>query len=288
MSAYESTKLFLQHMLPKHFLSRLAGKLTNSRNKTIKSFLINWFIKKYSVNLTDAQEPDPTRYLDFNDFFTRKLKSSSRPIADGKNQIVSPCDGVISQMGKIENTTLIQAKGKKFILEALLGGHGELASEFINGSYVTFYLAPSDYHRVHMPFAGRLENTIYVPGHLFSVNNYAAENVKGLYSHNERVICEFKTRFGPMIVILVGALFVGSIHTSWGGAVTPSSSKQSLVQHYSIEYAVNLEKGSELGHFQLGSTVIVLFPDNTLEFADGLDQNSAIKMGQLLGELSGK
>lgn len=254
--------VYIQYAIPQHALSRLCAILANSKIPWLKNAMINKFIRIYGVDLSLAERQAPQDYHSFNDFFTRRLKPLARPIHPVPSSLVSPADGVISQFGSIEEGTLLQAKGHRFKLSSLLTPECLYAEEFHRGDFVTIYLSPRDYHRVHMPISGRLRQMIYVPGKLFSVNQRTSEHVDNLFARNERVICVFDTQNGPMIVILVGAMIVAGIHTRWAGRVAPSESNPITSQFYD-DGVIQLNKGDELGHFELGSTVIVLLPQGS-------------------------
>ena len=275
-----------QYIIPQHGLSRLIGSIINSRQEKFKNYLIDMFIKRYNVDMRDAIETNPHAYPDFNSFFTRKLRPETRPIISGENTIASPADGLISEFGPINESMILQAKNHNYSVVDLLGGaKNNDAAAFINGQFATFYLAPKDYHRVHIPLTGHLRKMIYVPGKLFSVNLCTANHVPNLFARNERVICLFETKAGPMAVILVGAMIVASIYTVWAGAITPSNNRAIQIKDYSENAApIIIEKGAELGHFQLGSTVIVLFGPKSIKWIDTLQKNQSVKMGQLIGE----
>lgn len=236
-----------------------------------------------------ALDPDPRSYQHFNDFFTRSLASGERPIAGGTDTIVCPADGCISQLGKIQHGRIFQAKGQEYSLLELLGGDPKHAQAFQNGRFATVYLSPKDYHRVHMPLAGTLESMIHVPGELFSVNETTADNVPRLFARNERVVCLFDTAAGPMAVILVGAMIVASIETSWAGLVTPLKRQIRQWDYTNKEgdkEGIKLEKGEEMGRFKLGSTAIVLFGDDCAEWQESLAAQSPVKMGEAFGEIT--
>lgn len=231
-----------------------------------------------------AEVPDWTQYSCFNALFTRSLKATARPIVPGEETIASPVDGTISQLGKITDGKIFQAKGREFTLEELLGGSTQHAGQFSNGSFMTIYLSPRDYHRIHMPNDGRLRDMTYIPGKLFSVNAATVEGVPRLFARNERVSCLFDTRVGPMAVVMVGALHVGSIETTWHGAVTPPYGKEIESWNYqNLKSPVVFRKGQEIGRFNLGSTVIVLFGNPAVKLKPGLAHNSKMEMGQLIG-----
>lgn len=270
----------MQYFIPQHLLSRLVGWFAQSEYPLIKNTFIKWFAKRYDVNMQEALNEDLESYKSFNEFFTRPLKDGARPIAEGGNTLVSPADGAVSQLGKIELGRVFQAKGRDYSVAELLGGDADRAAPFVNGDFMTVYLSPKDYHRVHMPFAGTLKETVYVPGDLFSVNPATTENVDALFARNERMVCIFETEFGPMAMVLVGAMIVAGIETVWSGQVTPLP-KEAQAQQYNGEDIV-LGKGEEMGRFKLGSTVVMCFPENAIEFAEELKAESVLRMGQEL------
>lgn len=271
--------------MPQKALSDFAGLCANCRIPWIKNRLIQYFLWKYPVNLEEAQNSDPFQYACFNDFFTRHLKPERRPIATGLHDLISPVDGCISQLGNIHETQIFQAKNHYFSVQALLGGHAQ-AKPFLNGSFLTAYLAPKDYHRVHMPIDGHLEQMIYVPGQLFSVNFETADEIPGLFARNERVITFFNTSIGKVAVVLVGAMLVSSIETVWAGTISPPRRK--AIQIWDYQNPIRLERGAELGLFKLGSTVIVLFEPNAIDWDPGFSTNSNILVGQRLGSFKPK
>ena len=232
--------------------------------------------------MAEAEQPDPERYASFNDFFTRPLQDGARPIADA--DIVCPADGAISQMGAIHEGFLFQAKGHYFSSEALLGGDRERAALFADGQFATIYLSPKDYHRVHMPVAGRLTATSYIPGQLFSVNAVTAQNVDNLFARNERLVCYFDTEIGPMAMILVGAMVVAGIETVWSGQVASPPRHPVLTDYLELPQPVELAKGEEMGRFMLGSTVILLFPKDVMAWASSYDAGAATRLGEELGK----
>lgn len=250
-----------QYLAPQHTISRFGGLLANSKIPWLKNYLIQYFLGQYpEVNLAEAQEPNPYAYISFNDFFTRKLKAQARNIDTKDNVIISPADGCIQNFGTVQNNQFIQAKNHLYSVESMLA-HSSLAKSFKDSAFVTIYLAPKDYHRVHLPFAGKLTNMLYVPGKLFSVNILTTDHVPGLFAKNERVVALFDTAYGPMAVILVGAMIVGSIDTTWAGKVAPRRGFfHNPVQHFPYANGPVYEKGNEVGFFTLGSTVIVLLP----------------------------
>jgi phosphatidylserine decarboxylase len=272
--------ILLQHLVPQHGLSRLAGWIANNRWHWLKTKLIHDFIKRYQVDLSIAKLKKAENYPNFNSFFTRQLDPFYRPIAEGPEQIASPVDGSVSQAGKIHQHSLFQAKGRSYTLNDLLGGRTELANHFQDGEFATLYLAPKDYHRVHMPLKGKLIETIYIPGKLFSVNQNTTKAVSRLFSRNERLVCMFDTEKGPMAVILVGAMLVSGIETVW-----PSNFYTRTLLQKTFEKGISLEKGAELGHFRMGSTVILLFPENTAQWIKDVKENATVTMGSLIGHI---
>ncbi|MDZ7802500.1 archaetidylserine decarboxylase [Thiohalophilus sp.] len=275
----------LQYALPHHLLSHLMWRLTRIRIGWLKNFFIQRFIRLFRVDMHEAQQPDPTAYPDFNHFFTRALAADARPLALGDGNVICPVDGTVSQLGRLEYETLLQAKGHRYVLSQLLADHSAAVRMFQDGHFATLYLSPRDYHRIHMPLAGTLREMIYVPGRLFSVNPTTVNRVPDLFARNERVICLFDTDAGPMAMILVGAIFVASIDTVWHGTVTPPRGK--TVQHRDYrQHPVHLQQGEEMGRFNMGSTVILLFGKDAVNFSDDLTAESHVQMGQLLGSHS--
>ncbi len=248
--------IVLQYLLPQQWLSRLAGRLAQCQTPWLKNLLITRFIRHYGVDMAEAADPEPYNYAHFNAFFTRALRPDARPITAEATSLACPADGVISQLGQIRAGRIFQAKGQDYALEQLLGGDTALAEEFAEGSFATIYLAPKDYHRVHMPLDGNLRSMCYVPGKLFSVNQTTAENVQHLFARNERLVTVFDTPAGPMAMVLVGAMIVAGIETVWAGQVAPPS-REIRRTAYPLQQTVQLAKGEEMGHFKLGSTVIV-------------------------------
>ena len=254
----DSLFILMQYLVPQHLLSRLAGKLGGCQWQAVKAPFIRWFIHRYKVDMSEAQEPDPAAYSSFNAFFTRALRADARPVQGDEHCVVSPADGFVSQLGPVRNGMLLQAKSRRFSLQALLGGDSALAAEFEEGSFATVYLSPSHYHRVHMPLPGVLRETIYVPGKLFSVNQLTAERVDALFARNERLVCIFDTDYGPMALVLVGAMIVGSIDTVWAGQAAPAPHGLRKTDYRQQRPAVQIARGGEMGRFKMGSTVIAL------------------------------
>lgn len=280
--------ILLQYLLPQHLLSRIVGKFAESRRLRLP--LIRAFIRRYRVDLSEAKIQDIEEFENFNDFFTRELQESARPISDVPGAVVSPADGAVSQIGDITDGRLLQAKGKYFSCESLLANDAEMAELFDGGRFATIYLSPRDYHRVHMPFAGVLQETLYVPGKLFSVNQATTASVPELFARNERLVCLFETELGPMAVVLVGAMIVAGIDTVWSGQVCPATEGRRVhrVDYRGQTPAVELSKGVEMGRFRLGSTAIVLFGHGVMEFDASLEASSPVTMGQLLGQESSR
>ncbi len=259
-----------------------------AQNHLLRKLFIRTFIKRYKVDLSQAKIQDVEKFENFNAFFTRELQADARPLPTAQGAIVCPADGAVSQLGDIADGNLLQAKGKHYSCQSLLAGDAQMAALFQSGKFATIYLSPSDYHRVHMPMAGILKKTIYVPGKLFSVNQTTAESVPNLFARNERLVCLFTTAAGPMAVILVGAMIVAGIDTVWAGEVCPMAGKRDIqITDYSNQIpAVQLPLGGELGRFRLGSTAIVLFQHGAMKFESSLEATSSVAMGQLLGQVA--
>lgn len=282
-------KLFikLQHMVPQHGLSRLIGRIASSTNPLIKNTFISWFIKRYQVDMSIAAEKNPRAYASFNDFFTRALKPDARPLCREPIAIVCPADGAISQLGKIQNGRIFQAKGQDYTAEELLGGDATLAAEFADGDFATVYLSPKDYHRVHMPYGGKLRQMLSIPGDLFSVNTVTANNVPRLFSRNERVVAIFDTEIGPMAVVLVGAMIVAGIETVWDGEVAPIMGSREISSSLYPYQNIHLERGAEMGRFKLGSTAIILFAKDKVTWEPQFSAGAATRVGvKLAGKKS--
>lgn len=281
------SRLFIlfQYLLPHHLLSRGVGVL--AQNHLLRKLFIRAFIKRYKVDLSQAKIQEIEKFENFNAFFTRELQAGARPLADAQGAILCPADGAVSQLGNITDGNLLQAKGRYYSCESLLAGDAQMAELFQTGKFATIYLSPRDYHRVHMPMAGVLKKTIYVPGRLFSVNQTTVDSVPNLFARNERLICLFDTEVGPMAVILVGAMIVAGIDTVWAGEVCPTTGKREIQEtdYTNQAPAVELPLGGELGRFRLGSTAIVLFPHGTIKFESSLEATSSVAMGQLLGQV---
>ena len=269
-----------QYLLPKLPLTRFLGWLSGKRAGAATHAAIRWFIGRYGVNMSEAAESAVNSYPSFNDFFTRALKPDARPLADAK--WLCPVDGAISQFGTLERDRIFQAKGHTYTSRALVGGDAALAAHFDGGAFATLYLSPKDYHRIHMPCRGTLGRMIHVPGELFSVNPTTARGVPNLFARNERVVCLFDSEHGPFVLALVGATIVGSMATVWHGVVNPPRPGVLRVWDYTGRDIV-LERGAEMGRFLLGSTVVMLFPKNTLSFNPVWKPGGAIRMGEVMG-----
>lgn len=278
-------KTLPQYVLPQHFLSRCMYRIARWRWMPWKNFVIRTFILHYQVDMRIAEQSDPNSYASFNEFFTRSLLTSERPIDETALSIASPVDGSISQIGSIDKDAILQAKGKCFSLQALLANDTSAVEVFSSGSFATIYLSPRDYHRIHLPVNAELLKMTYVPGDLFSVNEATSESVDQLFARNERLICLFKTDFGLMAAILVGAIFVGGMETVWQGEITPARPRELRVWDYDPASATRtgFTKGEEMARFNMGSTVILLFEPGRINWSETLQAGSSVKMGQLIG-----
>ncbi|MGK5074909.1 archaetidylserine decarboxylase [Janthinobacterium sp. ZB1P44] len=271
-----------QYLLPKGALTNFAGRIAGAKGGAMTTRLIRWFVGRYNVNMDEALDPDITHYASFNDFFTRALRPDARPLA--KADYICPVDGRISQFGTIDKDQIFQAKGHNFSTTALVGGDAALAARFEHGSFANLYLSPRDYHRIHMPCDGRLTRMIYVPGELFSVNPTTARGIPGLFARNERVVCVFDTANGPFVMTLVGATIVGSMATVWHGVVNPPRTGEIRDWSYANDNVV-LKQGEELGRFLLGSTVVMLFPQGTVNFNAGWQPAGPVQLGEVMGNV---
>ena len=277
----------LQYLLPQHFISRLAYRITRSRVPLVKNALIRSFVSNFHPDMSEAEQPDPLQYESFNAFFTRALRAQARPSDPDPAVLVSPVDGTVSQIGRLDGSWLVQAKGHAYTLESLLAADLSWVARFRGGAFATLYLAPFNYHRVHMPLRGALRAAWYVPGQLFSVNATTAAGVPGVFARNERVVCVFAHEALTFAVVLVGALLVGSIATVWHGEVTPRAVRGCADLPLDAgRAALNLEKGAELGRFNMGSTVILLLPPGSSEWLPGLAPGSSVRVGQALARLT--
>lgn len=277
----DSLKIFLQYVLPKHLVSVLAGKLADVKTPWVKNNFIKRFAKAYNIDMSNAIQPELTKYACFNDFFTRAIDLNSRPINTDQRSFCSPVDGAMSQFGKIAQGEIVQAKNHSYSALELLGGDQRHAELFEQGEFCTIYLAPKDYHRIHMPCDGKLTEMLHVPGQLFSVNPLTAQNVPKLFARNERVVCLFDTEFGKMAMVLVGATIVGSIETVWEGNITPPTRKQIKRWQYQ-EGEVSLAKGEEMGRFKLGSTVVLLMENKDWQWDESIELEKSLVLGQKL------
>lgn len=282
MKITDALKALPQYILPQHGLSQLMSYLTHSEHQGLKDFLITQIIKRYGVNMAEAQQENPAAFKSFNAFFTRELKSGIRPITPDNKAVACPADGMVSQVGKITGVKVFQAKGKSFSVLDLLGGNVERAAPFIDGDFATIYLSPKDYHRLHMPLAGKLKEMVHIPGRLFSVNAATTRFVSGLFARNERVVAIFDTEAGPMGLVLVGAIFVSSIETVWHGVVTPPTTTSVHSWQYGHKN-ITYQKGEEMGRFNMGSTIILLFPKGKITWDADFVSDALVKLGQVIG-----
>ena len=273
--------VWLQYLLPQHGLSRLVLRATRVRAAGFKNWLIGGFLKLYTVQMSDAAQPDPLAYGSFNEFFTRALNPEKRPFAPEPDAILCPVDGTVSEAGRIEADLLLQAKGHRYSLSDLLAAQS-WAAHFEGGSFATIYLAPFNYHRIHIPLQGSLLNTVFVPGRLFSVNSLTARYVPRLFARNERVLTHFATAHGEFALVLVGALNVGSIATVWAGDIAPAPRREITVLP---PQSVQLQRGAELGRFNMGSTVILLFQAGRAQWLPEVKAGLTVRLGQSLGSL---
>lgn len=268
-----------QYLLPKRALTQLMGYLASREAGAVTTAVIRWFIRRYQVNMAEALNPDPAAYSSFNSFFTRELKPGVRPLAD--SEWICPVDGAVSQLGRIQGDQIFQAKGHSYSTQALVGGDAQLAAQFQDGHFATIYLSPRDYHRIHMPCAGRLLRMIHVPGDLFSVNPSTARGVPGLFARNERVVCVFEGKHGPFVMVLVGATIVGSMATTWHGVVNPPRPGHVREWNYA-DKNIHLEQGAEMGRFLLGSTVVLLTPPGPLQFNADWCATAPVRLGEAM------
>ena len=277
-------------ILPHQLLSRLVRSATRWRAGWWKNPLIRLFIRQFNVDMSQAEAATAEDYADFNSFFTRGLKPAARTFPDDQQAITSPVDGRVSQAGDIRAGRLIQAKGQDYSLTALLGDNTQCAADFENGKFATLYLSPRDYHRIHMPCEGKLLETTYVPGRLYSVAPHTTRAIPGLFTRNERLVTRFDTPAGPMALIMVGAIFVSCMETVWGGLVNPSMGMRLQQSRYDQgdRPAVNLQRGEEMGRFNMGSTVILLFGADRIDWVDELQPGTQVQLGQLLGNISSR
>ena len=278
----ERIKIAMQYAMPKHAISRLVGKLAAAKMGWLTTKLIDVFIGAYKINMCEAKLKNASDFATFNDFFTRELEESARTINPDASTLCYPVDGAISQQGDIVEGKLIQAKGFNYSLTSLLGGDARTAAPFQKGKFSCIYLAPKDYHRIHMPMAATLREMIYVPGELFSVNPLTANNVPDLFARNERVVTLFDTEHGALAMVLVGATIVASIETTWAGTITPPAGKDIFRWQYPATGvdAITFNKGDEMGRFKLGSTVVSTFAPNMVEFAPDAGSETVTRLGE--------
>lgn len=282
MNISDILKSWPLYVLPHHWISRVVYRLTRVECPRVLPWAIRKFSKAFQVNLAEAVNPDPASYPTFNAFFTRALRPELRPIAAGDAVLSSPVDGRISQMGAITAGQIFQAKGYEYSALELLGGDEQRAAPFMNGQFMTIYLSPRDYHRIHMPLAGKLLEQVYVPGRLFSVADHTVRTVPRLFARNERVVAIFDTEFGKLAMVLVGAINVAAIETVWSGLVTPPTGKHIKQESFAD---VALEKGAEMGRFNMGSTVILLLENQQTAWDQALASNTVLRMGERLAQL---
>lgn len=284
----DKIKIAAQYAMPKHLVSRLVGKFAAAEAGKVTTSFIKAFIKQYGIDMTEAKYEDPAHYKTFNEFFTRPLKDGLRPICADNKVMAHPVDGAISQLGDVVDGRIIQAKGHDYSLQELLGGDESVVTPFLGGKFATIYLAPKDYHRIHMPITGTLRKMIYVPGDLFSVNPLTAENVPNLFARNERVVTIFDTEIGPLAMVLVGATIVASIETIWAGTVTPPAGKNIFTWDYPAagQNQLILNKGDEMGRFKLGSTVILAWGADVAEFLASETPGKVTRMGTPFANLT--
>lgn len=277
-------------MLPHQLLSHIVRRATRWRTRWWKNFLIRTFTRHFEVDMSEAEQPDPTAYPDFNSFFTRALRTGVRPQPDDPAAISCPVDGRVSQAGKISGDRVLQAKGHDYSLTALLGGDADRAAPFAGGEFATLYLSPRDYHRIHMPCTGTLRETVYVPGRLFSVAPHTTRAIPGLFARNERLVALFDTETGPMAMVLVGAIFVSCMETVWGGIVNPQRGMGLQVTRFDRPGTppVSLARGAEMGRFNMGSTVILVYGPGQMAWTDPLRPGEAVRTGQVLGRRTGE
>jgi len=272
-----------QYLLPQHILSRAMYHWARHRIAWLTRLQIRSWIWLFGVNMEEAVSPHPEDYPHFNAFFTRALREGARPLATSVDAAVCPVDGCISQVGTATEDRLLQAKGWDYSLMDLLGGSAARATPFYGGQFATLYLAPKDYHRIHLPLAGRLQEMVYLPGRLFSVSPRTVNGIPRLFARNERVVSVFETAAGPLALVLVGAIFVGSIETVWAGQITPPYRR--YPHRWVYRDGLFFEKGEEIGRFNMGSTVILIWPPATIQWQSNLNSGSRVQMGQIIGRL---
>lgn len=282
MTLLDRCFLAAQYLLPHHLLSRIVGWLAESEWAWIRKPLMIFFLRRYGIDLTEAERTSIDEYHCFNDFFTRALQTGARDLSPRPQAWLCPVDATVSQVGKIQNGQVVQAKGKQFTVDALLGGDPTLARRYANGEFTTLYLSPKDYHRIHMPKAARLVRSTFIPGRLFSVNPLTASHVNNLFARNERLVCEFESDSGRFVMVLVGAMIVASIETTWAGIVAPFQ-RRIMQQHYTSQ-AIAFDQAEEMGRFRLGSTVVMLFEPNQIDWSDDIRTNATVRLGQVMNK----
>ncbi|PWY55873.1 phosphatidylserine decarboxylase [Legionella qingyii] len=281
--SFDLIKTLPQYLIPQHGLTALAGCLADVKNVKVKNYIIQRFIRKYQVNMSEALIEDPTAYSCFNDFFIRHLKPECRPMAHA--DIISPVDGCVSELGSIEQGQLIQAKGHYYSVADLLACNNKVASQFINGCFATLYLSPKDYHRVHMPMDAEIVSMTYIPGALFSVQPSTVRVVPKLFARNARLAIFFSTKVGPMVMVMVGATIVGAIGTSWHGDIKRSKARIDFEYNQDKEQMM-MAQGDEMGYFKLGSTVVLLFANGAqVHWHEALKAGRTIRLGEAFGEI---
>lgn len=287
-SASLGDRLFalLQYVLPKQLLSRFIYHLMRSESPFVKNLIISNFLRGYQVNMAEAVQPDALAYRSFNDFFTRALRPGVRPVAMEEDVVVSPVDGTMSQRGPLHGESLLQVKGCYYSLTELLAGNAEAIDAYRDGTFSCIYLAPYNYHRIHMPLTGRLRETIYVPGDLFSVNAATARTVPRLFARNERVVCEFAADRGDFALVLVGALFVSSIETVWAGEINPPPRRRGGAQQIAQGHGQSFDKGAEMARFNMGSTVVLIHAPGRMRWDIHLQAGATVRLGQRIGTLT--
>jgi phosphatidylserine decarboxylase len=282
---FDYIKITLQYIAPHFLITRIVYWLAQSKLSFVKNIFIFWFKNNYKVDMSLAANEDAYSYQTFNLFFTRALKPEVRPINPDNKIIISPVDGAVSQIGNIEGDSIFQAKGHNYTLGQLLAGQENWCQTFHNGHFSTLYLSPKDYHRIHMPCAGTLKQMSYVPGKLFSVSPLTARMIPGVFARNERVLCFFETDLGPVAVIMVGAMIVGGMETVWNGVITPPHRDRVNHWHYTDgDTPKQFLKGDEMGRFNIGSTIILLFAENQIQWSKNIGNESSVVVGQEIGQ----
>jgi phosphatidylserine decarboxylase len=281
----DGLRRLLWRLVPARVVSAVVEHATRVRWRPWSQRLIRWFVARYGVDLSEAREPDPAAYPHFNSFFTRALRPDARPLELDSAAVLCPADGCAGALGSVEGGTLLQAKGRPYTLDALLGGEPGRSAPFQGGGYLTVYLSPRDYHRVHMPVSGRLREMVHVPGRLYSVSPGTVRLIPGLFAANERVVSLWETELGPMAVVMVGAICVGGIEHVWHGPVTPARRREPRIWRYGEAQAVSLAQGEEMGRFNMGSTVVVVLGHRSLRWEPGVREDGPVRMGQRVGRI---